>query len=77
MQPRSSPVAKANWPDVEALVKDWFDQGLKPERGDLVDLAYNRNASDDVIDALDTLGPRPLESLESLKEQLEKNNALA
>ncbi len=70
-------MAKANWSDVEALVKDWFDQGLKPDRGDLVDLAYQKNASDDVIDALDTLGARPVESLESLKELLENNNALA
>ncbi|OAI38578.1 hypothetical protein AYO38_09425 [bacterium SCGC AG-212-C10] len=70
-------MASANWADVEALVKDWFDQGLKPDRGDLVDLAYQKNANDDVIDALDTLGPRPVESLDSLKEQLTKNGALA
>jgi hypothetical protein len=70
-------VAKAEWSEVEALVKDWFDQGLQPDRGDLVDLAYQKNASDDVIDALDTLGPRPVESLESLKQQLESNGALA
>jgi len=70
-------VAKANWADVEALVKDWFDQGLQPDRGDLVDLAYHKDASDDVIDALDTLGARPVESLAQLKELLSKNNALA
>ena len=70
-------MAKANWADVEALVKDWFDQGLQPERGDLVDLAYQKDASDDVIDALDTLGPRPITSLENLKELLQNNDALA
>lgn len=70
-------MAKANWSDVEALVKGWFEQGLKPDRGDLVDLAYGQNANDDVIDALDTLGPRPVESLENLKELLTKNGALA
>ena len=70
-------MAKANWSDVEALVKDWFAQGLTPDRGDLVDLAYAQNASDDVIDALDTLGARPVESLEHLKELLTKNDALA
>ena len=42
-----------------------------------MDLAYQKDANDDVIDALDTLGPRPLESLASLKEQLEKNGVLA
>ena len=70
-------MAKANWADVEALVADWFEQGLQPDRGDLVDLAYQKDANDDVIDALDTLGARPVESLASLKEQLEKNGVLA
>lgn len=70
-------MAKANWADIEELVKDWFDQGLQPERGDLVDLAYQKNASDDVIDALDTLPSRPVQSLEALKETLTANNALA
>lgn len=70
-------MAKANWADIEALVKDWFDQGLKPDRGDLVDLAYQKNASDDVIDALDTLGPRPVESLDSLHQQLAAKDVLA
>ncbi len=70
-------MAKANWSDVETLVKVWFDQGLTPNRGDLVDLAYAQNANDDVIDALDTLGPRPVESIESLKALLTTNDALA
>ena len=70
-------MAKARWSDIEALVRPWFDEGLQPDRGDLVDLAYQKDASDDVIDALDTLGSRPVQSLEQLKELLEKNNALA
>jgi len=69
-------VAKANWTDVEALVKHLFDQGLNPDRSDLMDLAFEKDASDDVVDALDTLGGRPLESLAQLKELLEKNGAL-
>ena len=70
-------MAKAQWADVETLLKDWFDQGLQPERGDMIDLAYQKDANDDVIDALDTLGSRPVASLESLKEQLQANGALA
>jgi hypothetical protein len=69
-------VAKARWADIEALVRDWFEQGLRPDRGDLVDLAYQQNANDDVIDALDTLGQRPIDSLEALREQLERNGVL-
>jgi len=70
-------MAKANWADVEALVKDWFDQGLQPDRGDLVDLGYQKGANDDVIDALDTLSARPIASLEALKELLAANDVLA
>lgn len=70
-------MAKANWSEVEALVQDWFAQGLTPDRSDLMDLAYSQNASDDVIDALDTLGARPVESLESLKDLLTTNGVLA
>lgn len=70
-------MAKANWSDVEALVGPVFEQGLQPDRQDLVDLAYEKDANDDVIDALDSLGPRPIATLESLREQLTKNDVLA
>ncbi len=70
-------MAKANWSDVEALVKDVFERGLQPERQDLVDLAYEKDANDDVIDALDSLGPRPVANIDSLKELLTKNGVLA
>ena len=70
-------MAKANWSDVVALVGPVFEQGLNPDRQDLVDLAYAEDANDDVIDALDSLGPRPIVSLDSLKEQLTKNDVLA
>ncbi len=67
----------STWEEIESLVKPWFDQGLKPDRGDLIDLAYQRDASDAAIDALDSLGPRPIESLASLRELLEKNGTLS
>ena len=70
-------MAKANWSEVETLVKEWFDQGLQPDRNELLELASTRDASDDVVDALDTLGQRPVESLSSLKEQLMNNGVLA
>jgi len=66
----------AKWSDVEVLVKPWFDQGLQPDRQELVDLAFKEDASDDVIDALDSLNGKPVPSLESLKEQLAKNGQI-
>lgn len=66
----------ANWSVIEALVKPLFDQGLQPDRQELVDLAFAENADDDTIDALDSLNGKPVPSLESLKQQLEANGQL-
>ena len=66
----------ASWADIEALVKPWFDQGYQPDRQELVDLAFREDASDDVIDALDSLNGKPVPSLESLKEQLAQNGQI-
>ncbi len=66
----------AKWSDVEDLVKHLFDQGLQPDRQELVDLAFAENANDDVIDALDSLNGKPVPSLESLKQQLEANGQI-
>ncbi len=68
---------KAPWTAIEELAGPLFEAGHRPERTDLVDLAYRENADDDIVDALDTLGPRPLESLAALKAQLEANGVLA
>lgn len=69
-------MAKASWSAIEALVKPVFDSGARPERQDLVDLAFAQDADDDVIDALDSLGGRPLESIDALKTQLEANGVI-
>lgn len=61
----------AQWTEVEALVKHLFEQGLQPDRQELVDLAFAEDANDDVIDALDSLNGKPVASLEALKEQLQ------
>lgn len=69
-------MAKASWTDVETLVKHLFEQGLQPDRQDLVDLAFAEDASDDVIDALDSLNGKPVPSLDALKQQLEANGVI-
>jgi hypothetical protein len=66
----------AQWSDVEDLVKHLFEQGLQPDRQELVDLAFAENANDDVIDALDSLNGKPVPSLDSLKSQLEANGQI-
>jgi hypothetical protein len=69
-------MAKAAWNDIEALVGHLFEQGLQPDRQELVDLAFAEDANDDVIDALDSLNGKPVPSLESLKTQLEANGQI-
>lgn len=66
----------AKWTDVETLVRHLFEQGLQPDRQDLVDLAFAEDANDDVIDALDSLNGKPVPSIESLKQQLEANGQI-
>ena len=66
----------AKWTDVEDLVKHLFEQGMQPDRQELVDLAFAENANDDVIDALDSLNGKPVPSLDSLKQQLEANGQI-
>ena len=66
----------AKWDDVEALVKHLFEQGMQPDRQELVDLAFAEDANDDVIDALDSLNGKPVPSLDSLKDQLTANRQI-
>ncbi|MGB4863686.1 MAG: hypothetical protein WBO97_14610 [Tepidiformaceae bacterium] len=61
----------AQWTEVESLVKHLFEQGLQPDRQELVDLAFAEDANDDIIDALDSLNGKPVASLDALKEQLQ------
>lgn len=66
----------ANWTDVESLVKHLFEQGLQPDRQELVDLAFAEDANDDIIDALDSLNGKPVPSLDSLKQQLQASGQI-
>jgi hypothetical protein len=58
------------WEDVEPYVRGAFQLGGAPERGDLLAVAFDGNAPDDVIDALDTLGQRPIPTLDELRARL-------
>ncbi len=65
------------WEQIEKIAKPVFDQGMQPERQDLLDLAFADSADDDLIDALDSLSNRPLQSLDQLKEQLQESGAIS
>ena len=63
-------MSKVEWSAVEALVSHAFEGGAMPERQDLVDIAFANDASDDMVDALDSLPSRPVPSLDALKDHL-------
>jgi hypothetical protein len=65
------------WDSVVPYVSRAFEAGQAPERGDVIAAAFDSNAPDDIIDALDTLGPRPIPSLDDLKERLAAAGQLA
>jgi uncharacterized protein (DUF488 family) len=46
------------------------------ERADVVDLAYDANANDDVIDAIDVIGSRVFNSVEDAHRFLSSQNAV-
>ncbi len=60
------------WDEVRAAVAPVFERVAQPDRSDLITWALDHDAADAVVDALDCLGSRPLASLESLKEALQK-----
>jgi hypothetical protein len=68
---------KTTWSEVEALARPLFERGLQPDRQDLLDLAFSGDASDDLIDAIDSLDGKPLPSLEALRQKLAANGVLA
>lgn len=66
----------ASWAEIEALVRPLFEHGNQPDRQELLELAFTSDCSDDVIDAIDSLGGKPIPSLEALREALAANGVL-
>lgn len=59
-----------SWGEVAPFVQTAFDRMGRVERADVVDLAYEANASDDVVDALDELGSRVFPSVDAAHDFL-------
>jgi hypothetical protein len=70
-------MAQVDWAAVEAVAAPLFAAGATPERADLVEAAFAAGGDDDLVDAFDSLGPRPIPSLAALREQLAANGVLA
>jgi hypothetical protein len=65
------------WSEVEPFVQEAFDRVGRVERADAVDLAYDQNASDDVVDALDEIGSRVFSTVADVRQFLVGRRAVA
>jgi len=66
-----------SWSDLEPFVQEAFDRVGRVERADVVDLAYEANANDDVVDALDVIGSRVFNSVQATRDFLSSQNAVS
>jgi hypothetical protein len=65
------------WSELEPLVRAAFERTGRVERADVVALAYEQNASDDVVDAMDMIGSRVFNSIDDAHQFLVSQHATA
>ena len=58
------------WSSIESYVQRAFDMQGRVERADVIDLAYNDNADDDIVDAIDALGSRVFQTVDATRDFL-------
>jgi hypothetical protein len=70
-------MAAVSWSDIEPYVQGAFAQQGRVERADVIDLAYNDNANDDVIDAIDAIGSRVFTSPDAVRTFLQNQSMIS
>jgi hypothetical protein len=65
-----------SWSAIEPYVQGAFAQQGRVERADVIDLAYDDNANDDVIDVIDAIGSRVFNSPDDVRAFLQGQNLL-
>lgn len=70
-------MAAISWQSIETYVQAAFDQHGRVERADVIDLAYNDNADDDIIDTIDAIGSRVFRSPDDVRTFLSGQNLLS
>lgn len=63
-----------SWSQVEPYVRAAYETHGRVERADVIELAYEDNASDDVIDAIDAIGSRVFRTVEDVRAFLMSQN---
>lgn len=65
------------WSAIEPYVRTAHEQQGRVERADVIDLAYNDNADDDVIDVIDAIGSRVFNAPDDVKNFLSGQNLIS
>ncbi len=65
------------WAELKPFVQEAFDRMGRVERADVVELAYEKNADDDVVDAADVIGSRVFPSVEAARDFLISQKAVS
>jgi hypothetical protein len=64
------------WAKVAPYIENGFASRGQVERSSIVDAAYEDDADDDVVDALDAMGSRVFSSVEDAKQFLASQGAV-
>jgi hypothetical protein len=56
-----------SWSQIEPYVRAAYETHGRVERADVIDLAYEDDASDEVIDAIDAIGSRVFNTVEDVR----------
>ena len=64
------------WSAIERYVQGAYEQAGRVERADVIDLAYDDNADDDVIDVVDAIGSRVFTSPDDVRAFLAGQNLI-
>jgi hypothetical protein len=70
-------MAAVSWSAIEPYVRSAFEAQGRVERADVIDLAYDNNADDDVIDAIDAIGSRVFNSPDDVRAFLAGQNLVS
>ena len=65
------------WDAISGYIDEAFNMKGRIEREDVIELAFNNHASDDVIDALDAIGSRKFNSASDVRDFLTEEGYVA
>lgn len=66
-----------SWSQLEPYVQNAYEQAGRVERADVIDLAYEDNANDDVIDVIDAIGSRVFQTPDDVRAFLAGQNLVS